>query len=44
MWLESFPDTLEQFGRVLVKKGDSFKLADCVINRYEVINSTVAGN
>lgn len=34
MWLKSFPDTMEQFGYLLVKKGDSLNIADCFLNEY----------
>jgi hypothetical protein len=34
MWLDTFPDTLRQFGYLLVKSGDSFRLGDCDVNRY----------
>jgi hypothetical protein len=37
-WLDSFPDTIVQFGRTLVKKGDKLHLGDCWINQYEVGN------
>ncbi len=33
-WLDSFPDTIHQFGHVLVKKGNMFHLADCYLCRY----------
>ncbi|MCX6281391.1 MAG: hypothetical protein NTU51_05465 [Bacteroidetes bacterium] len=36
-WLDSFPDTIIQFGRTLKKKGGSIHLADAWLNRYEVI-------
>ena len=36
-WLESFPDTLVQFGRTLKKQGRSFHLADAWLNRYTVV-------
>jgi len=39
MWMKSFPDTLEQFGHILIKEGDSFKIADCDVNRYILIKS-----
>lgn len=34
MWMKSFPDTLNQFGYVLVKKDSSFIIGDCTVNRY----------
>jgi hypothetical protein len=33
-WLESFPDTIVQFGRLLRKKGGPIHIADDCINRY----------
>ena len=36
-WLESFPDSIVQFGRVLKKRGNSIHLADSWLNRYEVV-------
>jgi hypothetical protein len=38
MWLDSFPDTLHQFGRTLVRTGDSFYLGECWINQYVIVN------
>ncbi len=37
MWLNNFPDTIEQFGYLLAKKGEPFRLANCDINEYEKI-------
>jgi hypothetical protein len=37
MWLESYPDTLSQFGRVLLKDGNEFKLGDCNVCKYKKI-------
>ena len=34
MWLDSFPDTLPQFGHVLVRKGQPFFIAGCTVNQY----------
>lgn len=34
MWLDSFPDTLPQFGHILVRKGQPFSIAGCVVNQY----------
>jgi len=34
MWLDSFPDTISQFGNLLLKDGLSFKLGDCELNKY----------
>jgi len=36
-WLDSFPDTIIQFGRILRKKGNTIHIADAWMNRYEVI-------
>jgi len=36
MWMDSFPDTIRQFGRTLVKKGDKFYIGECWINQYEI--------
>jgi hypothetical protein len=36
-WLESFPDTIVQFGRTLKKQGKSFHIADAWLNRYTVV-------
>lgn len=33
-WIEEFPDTLEQFGHVLIKSGDSFNMGNCMVCRY----------
>lgn len=35
MWMDSFPDTLEQFGYVLLKEGDPFSLGGCNISKYK---------
>ena len=37
MWMNEFPDTLFQFGYILKKNGDSFKLGDCDVNKYDKI-------
>jgi hypothetical protein len=34
MWMDSFPDTLEQFGYVLQKHGTEFRLGDCNVCNY----------
>lgn len=34
MWLDSFPDTLNQFGRTLIKKDEMFYMGDCWVNEY----------
>ena len=36
-WLESFPDSIVQFGYLLKKKGPAFHIADAWLNRYEVV-------
>jgi hypothetical protein len=36
MWMEEFPDTLSQFGRTLVKKGDEFLIGGCFVNEYRI--------
>ncbi len=33
-WLEIFPDTLEQFGYVLLKDGNEFRLGECNVCKY----------
>lgn len=35
MWMETFPDTLEQFGHVLLKEGDPFRLGGCEVCKYK---------
>jgi len=35
-WLTSFPDTIEQFGRTLVKQGTPFNLANANLCRYKI--------
>jgi hypothetical protein len=37
MWMDSFPDTLHQFGRTLVKRDTALYIGACWINRYEVV-------
>lgn len=37
MWLDSFPDTLSQFGHRLVRAGEPFNIAGCTVNRYEEV-------
>jgi hypothetical protein len=37
MWLDSFPDTLNQFGRTLIKVDSSFNMGNCEVNQYKVI-------
>jgi len=36
-WLETFPDTIVQFGRTLKKCGRSIHIADAWLNRYEIV-------
>lgn len=36
-WIDSFPDTLVQFGYVIVKNGDEFRLGGCNICSYRKI-------
>jgi len=36
MWMDSFPDTIRQFGRTLVRKGEKFYLAESWLNQYEI--------
>lgn len=36
MWMESFPDSLTQFGQILVKKGEPFFLAGSNLCEYEI--------
>ncbi len=36
MWLDSFPDTLHQFGRTLVKSGDEFFMGDSHLCEYRI--------
>ena len=34
MWFDNFPDTLEQFGYVLLKEGKPFSIAGCDVCKY----------
>lgn len=34
MWMKTFPDTLEQFGHVLLKDGNQFRLGRCYVCKY----------
>jgi hypothetical protein len=36
MWMDSFPDTVWQFGRTLIRKGEKFYIANCWLNKYEI--------
>lgn len=35
MWLDSFPETIDQFGRKLIRKGVSFDMSGYRVNEYE---------
>jgi hypothetical protein len=35
-WMNSFPDTIRQFGRTLVRKGEKFYIAEGWLNQYEI--------
>lgn len=37
MWMNSFPDTLQQFGYTLTKSGNEFRLGNCQVCKYEKI-------
>ncbi len=37
MWMDSFPDTLNQFGFLLIKKGNPFSLAGSNLCEYKVL-------
>jgi hypothetical protein len=37
MWMDFFPDTLEQFGYVLLKDGSEFRLGNCQVCKYKKI-------
>ncbi len=34
MWMKTFPDTLEEFGYVLLKEGNQFRLGGCDVCKY----------
>lgn len=38
-WLEHYPDTLRQFGAMLLKDGDEFNLANCTLCKYKRVGS-----
>lgn len=40
MWLDSFPDSMTQFGRLLIKDGIEFKIGDCNVCKYKNVNIT----
>lgn len=37
MWMEEFPDTLQQYGYILVKEGNQFNLGNCDVCKYNKI-------
>jgi hypothetical protein len=37
MWLKQFPDTMNEFGRVLIKDGEEFHIGDCYVCKYKKI-------
>lgn len=37
MWLKTFPDSLTQFGRVLIKDGTEFRIGDCDVCKYKKV-------
>jgi hypothetical protein len=39
MWLTSFPDSLTQFGRLLLKDGNEFEIGDCNVCKYKQVKS-----
>lgn len=39
MWLDSFPDSMTQFGRLLVKDGTEFRIGDSDVCKYKVIKN-----
>ena len=39
LWMDNFPDTLEQFGYTLVKKGSQFFIGGCYTCQYEKIKT-----
>ena len=44
-WMKSFPDTITQFGHILIRKGSEFHLGDLNLCRYERVyyNRTFSG-
>lgn len=34
LWMDDFPDTLTQFGRILIRKDSAFFIGDCWANEY----------
>ena len=41
MWMDAFPDTLYQFGYVLLKSGVPFRMGDCDVCKYEKVDNNV---
>lgn len=39
MWFDSFPDSMRQFGRMLVKDGSEFRIGDCDVCKYKIKSS-----
>ncbi|MBI5541799.1 MAG: hypothetical protein HY951_17190 [Bacteroidia bacterium] len=39
LWFESYPDTIVQFGRTLIKQEEPFVLANATLCRYKLTNS-----
>jgi hypothetical protein len=39
MWFDHFPDTMREFGRVLKKEGNEFRIGDSDLCEYQIINS-----
>ncbi len=37
MWLKTFPDSLTQFGRLLIKDGAEFRIGDCDVCKYKKV-------
>lgn len=37
MWMDTFPDTLNQFGYVLLKSGEPFRMGDCDVCKYDKV-------
>jgi hypothetical protein len=40
MWLNEFPDTIQQFGHILVKNGKQFNLGGCTVCKYNNEDTT----
>lgn len=39
IWLKTFPDSLNQFGRLLIKDGLEFRMGDCDVCKYKKIST-----